>query len=247
MGTGEKVSWIRRRWEVGPVGFLFACLALAVVFVAVVGLVPICLAPAQESARRVSCLSNMRQIELAMIQYAGDYNDTYPSALLDENEPAQRRFARLLKENYLNSPKVFHCPVAPLNGKPDPTKLSAETITDSSEGSIADVYLSVDWCSYGVDPRVQQGDPTSRAVVADRPDERYWGTGVSSPGAGQKGSNSGNHKGDGQNVAYNDGHVKWGSTARDDAGVDPNVYGVNPEINAADDSNIDFGTKPTQP
>ena len=42
-------------------------------------------------------------------------------------------------------------------------------------------------------------------------------------------------------TAYLDGHVKWSSTCKDDAGIDPNVYADNDDINDQDDSNIDFG------
>ena len=38
------------------------------------------LAKGQESARRMACLNNMRQIGLAMIQYAGENDDEYPES-----------------------------------------------------------------------------------------------------------------------------------------------------------------------
>ncbi len=201
------------------------------------------LSMAHESARRAACLSNVRQITLAMIQYAGEYDDNYPSALVDENEAAQRRFARLLKLGYLSAPKIFKCPSASYDEPPDSFDLDGDSLTDSSLGSIADVYLNDDWCSYGIDPRVNHTHGASRAVIADRPHSDYWGTGVSSPGAGEDGSNSENHRDDGQNIAYNDCHVKWSPTCKDDCGIDPNVYAKNAEINDIDDSNIDFGTK----
>lgn len=197
-----------------------------------------------DAQKRTSCLGNVRQIELGLIQYAGDYDDEYPDALDEKNpdkEPAQYRFARLLKLGYLNAPSVFHCQAAPFTVRPDVDGLSADTIVDSTWESIAATYLKIDWCSYGIDPRVQHTASANRAVVADCPHHDYWGTGVSSPEAGKPGSNSENHKGDGQNVAYNDGHVKWSATCKDDSGFDPNIYAVNKEINAMDDSNIDFG------
>lgn len=223
----------------------FTLIELLVV-IAIIGILAGFLLPAlskaQESARKVSCLNNARQIELAMIQYAGDYDDEYPSPLVDNNESAQLRFARLLKLNYLNAAKVFHCPSAPFNDRPDSTQLSADTMTDSTEASIGTAYLQLDWCSYGVDPKVKHTASASRAVLADAPDPASWGASANAPDPPDTKANSANHKHDGQNVAYNDGHVKWGSTAKDDAGIDPNVYATNSTINAVDDSNVRYGS-----
>ena len=199
------------------------------------------LSKAQESARRASCLNNVRQIQLALIQYAGEYDDNYCSALVDDTEPAQRRLARLVKLNYLCAPKVFKCPSASYDERPDAGSLDGEDLTDWSLERIADTYLSDGWCSYGIDPTVRHTHSASRAVLADKPYAAYWGTGVNSPEAGEDGSNSDNHRGDGQIISYNDGHVKWSPTCRDDSGLDPNVYATNPEIHRSDDSNIDFG------
>ena len=196
---------------------------------------------AWERQQQAWCLQNLRQIGFAMIQYAGEYNERHPSALKDEGEPAQRRFARLLKE-YLTAPVVFHCRAASYGKSPDTRLLDGAELTKCSLESLADVYLNDDWCSYGTDPRANHDVPASRAILADRPDHRYWGTGVSSPEAGQPGSNSENHGGRAQGVSYNDGHVRWAKDCSDDSEIDPNIYGVNKEIGEANDSNIRFGT-----
>ena len=199
-----------------------------------------------ESQRRAHCLNNLRQICLGMIQYAGDYDDDYPNALDPKNEaaePVQYRFTKLLKYGYLKNYSVFQCAS---RGKTVRVKLPDEP-SEMNEADIATLLLNDKICSYGVDPKLNHTHGSARAMLADRPHAAYWGTGVSSPGTGKAGSNSENHKGEGQNVAYNDGHVKWHVTCKDDAGIDPNIYGVNPEINKLDDSNIDFGMKPAKP
>ena len=203
------------------------------------------IAAALESQRRAHCLSNLRQICLGMIQYAGDYDD-YPNALGPGNEaaePAQYRFAKLLKLAYLHDYRVFQCAS---RGETVRVKLPGMLATMKTS-DIAALLLNDKICSYGVDPKLNHTYGSARAMIADRPHADYWGTGVSSPGAGKAGSNSENHKGKGQNVAYNDCHVKWSPTCKDDAGIDPNIYGVNPEIKQSDDSNIDFGMKPAKP
>ncbi len=57
------------------------------------------LANAQEAARRAKCMNNIRQIGLAMFQYAGDHDDKFPKSL-----------GVLLHEGYLTTGKVFMCP-----------------------------------------------------------------------------------------------------------------------------------------
>ena len=57
------------------------------------------LAKSQEAARRASCMNNVRQIGLAMIQYAGDHDDKFPESL-----------GELLQMGYLTTPRVFICP-----------------------------------------------------------------------------------------------------------------------------------------
>ena len=209
------------------------------------------LSKAQEAARRSSCLGDVRQIGLAMFQYAGDYGDKFPPAINpdDPNEPAQYRFAYLMKYGYINGPQVFLChslrPVhaGSMQELVDEKGNPVDWLSDASLSSLARTFLDDEACSYGVDPKANHSDGATRALVADRPDPRYWGTGVNSPRSG-RGSNSDNHKGEGQNIFYNDGHVRWSSTVGDDAVVDPNIYATDPGVDPKDDANIDFGGRP---
>ena len=197
----------------------------------------------REYARRAMCLNCIRNIGIAMTRCAEAHGGGYPPALKDDGEAPQRRFARLLKLGYLNTPKYFKCPSAPWDEVPDASRLDGDDLATSSETSIADACLQDGWCSYGVDIRARATDSPSRALLADRPHRDYWGAGVSSPEAGQPGSNSENHWGEGQNILYIDCHVKWSPNCKDDSNIDDNVYGQNREIEAGDDSNIDFGEK----
>ena len=219
---------------------------------------------AQESARRAGCISNACNIMLAMIQYSGDWKEEFPAPLAGGGG-AQNEFARLLKGNYLNAAKIFHCPSAKYTAAPTGHRLTTTTLMEAAlegEGGIAPMYLATDWCSYGVDPKVKHSDKGSRAVIADRPDPAYWGPTTSGPGLGDRKGNSANHNHAGQNVIYNDGHSKWSSTCSDDDGFDPNIYGANPEIvgkvvsdinnvqvqlSEKDDSNIRYGSGPNKP
>ena len=216
-------------------------------FLVVFGIMTPSLGKGPESARRASCLNNIRQIMMGTTMYGGEFDEDYMS-LLDpkaaKTEPAQYRMARLLKTGYLNSGKVFKCPSMISKDPPDKKGLDGDTLRESSEMSIAKVYLKDSWASYGMDVKVRHTSDASRAVIADRPHHDYWGTGVSSPPAGKKGSNSENHWNQGQNIVYNDVHVGWSPNCKDDSDIDNNVYGANPDLERGTDSNIDFGAAP---
>jgi prepilin-type N-terminal cleavage/methylation domain-containing protein len=188
------------------------------------------LAKAQEAARRASCMNNARQIGLAMIQYAGDNDDSFmslvdgsgvvtPAAGLVQTglPPARTGFLLLLNKGYLSTTKVFVCPSAKDQMDPSfPTDFKAtDYLTRAGtawNGATADKQ-----CSYGWDPTKKHSVGPSCAIVADKP----RGT------AGEEGkatNNSANHQDEGQNVFYNDGHMKWGTTPQSDTKDDPDIY-----------------------
>ena len=184
------------------------------------------LAKAQESARRAACLNNVRQVMFAMIQYSGDWDESFPESLAGGGG-AQNVFARLLKGNYLNAAKVLHCPSSPRMTALTPVGVTGGLTEAPLEGSggIAPMYLATDWCSYGVDSGATHAAPASRAIIADRPDPSFWGTSTGPASSTDALANSNNHNHEGQNVVYNDGHVKWAATIADDSGIDKNFYG----------------------
>jgi prepilin-type N-terminal cleavage/methylation domain-containing protein/prepilin-type processing-associated H-X9-DG protein len=69
-------------------------------------------AQVREKARATSCISNMNQIGLAILQYVQDYDETYPMAAsyspADPN-PVMASSSRVLGP-YIKSTKVWQCP-----------------------------------------------------------------------------------------------------------------------------------------
>jgi competence protein ComGC len=177
-------------------------------------------------ATRASCMNNVRQIGLAMIQYAGDHDDRFPP-LVDaagnmvpavDNAgfvsmlPARSAFAVLFKEGYITSPRVFVCPSC---GERVPEAFPE----DIKNAPLQKLILDDANCSYGWDPTKTHAADATCAIIADKPPKN-----VSPAHEGTAKNNSDNHQGTGQFIFYNDGHCKWATTPRPDAGDDPDIY-----------------------
>ncbi len=181
------------------------------------------LAKAQEAARRTACMHNVRNIGVAMTQYAGDHvcgfmdlvdasGTRVPTIGLIPTEPSRTGFILLMKDGYITTPKVFVCPSsrdAVHMGFPNDLKgcTMGEMLAAFGEKN----------CSYGWDPTKKPSADATCAIAADKP------RATAGP-EGRPGNNSENHSGEGQNVFYRDGHVKWGTTPRPDSGDDPDIY-----------------------
>lgn len=66
-------------------------------------------AQAREKARQTACLSNEKQIGLAALTYAQDYDDTYPQLYYYSKSPSSVHWMDLLYP-YIKNSQVFTCP-----------------------------------------------------------------------------------------------------------------------------------------
>ncbi len=166
---------------------------------------------ARESARRVGCLSNQRQMGLAIVMYGQDYDDhapphNYPGwshdwlywgsnwtglGLLFTGTPtiAATPQAQRAQGHYLTTPQVFGCPSM---DDPDRSRIDLEPPTSSyTYGGI--------WKNYPRMADILRLEPEYQIAVVD---VFYWGLAV------EKGH------GDGINALYYAGHASWVSDPR---------------------------------
>ena len=142
--------------------------------------------------RRIRCLSNLRQIGIALHIYAQDYNDLFPKVRADDPQPSSMQCLGLLYDMYLPDTALLLCPHHGI------TRAKDLTPTDYEKGVPAQIPVAN--CSFGYDPDHNPTHPADVAIMAD-----LWGD----PGDPKL-----NHDGDGQNVFYIGSNVQWHSTTK---------------------------------
>jgi len=186
------------------------------------------LALAQERGRRARCLSNVRQIGMIFGHYADDHQGAFPDLVDCTKEPgfpvpavdldgkpskwpARTAFANLMRQRYLNDPRVLICP-----SSQDKMTMGTKRL-DFDEVYLIYLVPGEDQCSYGWDPTKSAGSSSTVALVADKP----W---TEDHLEGERYGNSLNHRRNGQNVFFNDGHTEWRDTPDPDVGTDMDFY-----------------------
>jgi prepilin-type N-terminal cleavage/methylation domain-containing protein len=90
------------------------------------------LGKAKERALRVNCTSNLKQIGIGILIYAGDNNDVFPTIRYRDTNPTQytyeaarldstpyliHNFGLLWQEKVISNPQLFYCPSARKTGE----------------------------------------------------------------------------------------------------------------------------------
>jgi len=234
-------------------GFTLIELLVVIAIIAILAaiLFPV-FARARENARRTSCLSNLKQMGLAVMQYIQDYDEKYPYALTviptDANTPGGVWFTNRWAWNqvlypYHKSIQVNVCPNGdarysrnPLQGHyganlslmPDGQGTTPPVAMSQVQAS-ANTYMLMDAGVYSMAAWAQ-------AVTATSTSNQYL------PGAGDVGTTvcsaadsyqnsdcqKGRHFG-GVNMAFADGHAKWlrsSVVVQEAKKVAPQLYGA---------------------
>jgi prepilin-type processing-associated H-X9-DG protein len=172
----------------------------------------------REFARRRACLNNLKQTMTAILTYAPDYGGSYPTHTPpDKDGTTSYRDLGILYPTYLTSLEVVSCPSSG-DQMPKRTNHGYDNKPFPPEEA---KHLSY---AYGLNKNAKnkawtQSAPRTTRVLADRPAVRPL-------------TKRSNHKTDGRNVAFADGHVKWvsggASLDSDPDNPDPNAHGTGP-------------------
>lgn len=172
-----------RHTKKGPPGFTLIELLVVIAIIGILAglLVPV-VTMAQNKAKRIHCLNNTKEFGKALILYAMDNDEQYPSNLI-----------QLAKSKYADDPGLYRC-------KGDPARRTAD-YTSQIDASSADTY-----CSYVLITKDASGNSTgsgSDPTMMILTDKNGISNGVSASAFG------GNHQGQGGNVLRCDASAKW--------------------------------------
>jgi prepilin-type N-terminal cleavage/methylation domain-containing protein len=204
-------------------GFTLIELLVVIAIIAILAsiLFPV-FARARENARRASCLSNLKQIGLGIMQYSQDYDERLPQLgwtstdmqLWPDGSLSDARPWHVRIYPYIKSVQVYNCPSASKkwSGAPDTAinyGANAPLMNWASGRSLAEVSL-----------------PAQTLMIADSQGVAsyfllydYYAVPGSDRGLSDR------HL-DGTVINYADGHAKWISLTRDSAGnpIHPHHY-----------------------
>jgi prepilin-type N-terminal cleavage/methylation domain-containing protein/prepilin-type processing-associated H-X9-DG protein len=151
---------IRKKPEARNKGFTLIELLVVIAIIAILAaiLFPV-FAQAREKARQASCLSNMKQIGLAVIQYSADYDDALPRQWFVSSSKAEQPRWMDVVQPYAKNTEIFTCPsfYSDVNSKyvPYPTRGT----TGTSVRQIGAYAWNAAYTSYKGAPYAKQTPP----------------------------------------------------------------------------------------
>ena len=194
-------------------GFTLIELLVVIAIIAILAaiLFPV-FARAREKARQSSCLSNIKQQTLAVLQYVQDYDEAFPYAYRFDT-PSTGQYWFQVIEPYLKNAQVLLCP--------------SRSSHSACDYAINFDYLGYSWAGYPSRPQdmCKLSDIQSPAEMVMLCDSNtyyafYWNRSNLFDTNSYNGADPANPSGgagvrhnDGSNYAFVDGHAKWYSVS----------------------------------
>lgn len=185
-------------------GFTLIELLVVIAIIAILAaiLFPV-FARAREKARQTSCLSNQKQIGLALMMYVQDYDETYPAYYnFGSTVPAGARYWNDVIQPYTKNWQMFICP--------------SQSTTSYYASYAANYYFVFSNFEHDSSWPPEHGDKLSEIkrpaeIIAVAEGTSYitiYDPGVASSSGGYWGLIDARHN-EGLNIAFCDGHAKW--------------------------------------
>jgi len=214
-------------------GFTLIELLVVIAIIAILAaiLFPV-FARARESARRASCLSNLKQIGLGVMMYVQDYDEIYPRAVQKNKQVSNIPGLQVVDFGggdtawlwytmiypYVKSVQVFRCPSTSIvNSYPTYGNYGANYYMMSYHGvdsppinmasveSPASTYMILDGSAYTMSPSRVRGPDKGWEI----PGTAAYNTGSGTVTAAYQSDWKNGRHFDGLNMAFADGHAKW--------------------------------------
>jgi len=175
-------------------------LVIAASLIFLLAMVPPTFYQSRELVHRAKCASNLKQILLGIKTYTPDYSEWYPTSAAPGDAISVSNHYKdlgILYPNYVSSLDVFTCPSS---GDKMPKDRDDDTYDGkpfrTNEAAMVSYAYGYDGTSSGGDRGWTESAPTETRLLADRV-------------ASQELTSDSNHKLDGRNAGFADGHVKW--------------------------------------
>jgi prepilin-type N-terminal cleavage/methylation domain-containing protein/prepilin-type processing-associated H-X9-DG protein len=194
-------------------GFTLIELLVVIAIIAILAaiLFPV-FARARENARRASCMSNLKQIGLGIMQYVQDYDEAYPIYRGNNNNTTEGYGWAGSIQPYIKSDQIFQCP----------SESTAASGTLPVSAGYSDYFYNLHFSS--ASDASPYTDPVKQSVFTYISNTIMLGDWISDTGKNNLNSAPGDFTNtpanaiyynaarrhlDGANYAFADGHVKW--------------------------------------
>jgi len=218
-------------------GFTLIELLVVIAIIAILAaiLFPV-FAKAREKARQSSCSSNVKQMALGMLQYAQDYDETFPPSgngsqttpvipgdtIFNNNAGTYYHSWASLIYPYIKNTQIYRCPSSSYNNYGVAYGLPYNCV--NSAGTLVGLFVN-----NTTGPRLGQMLAPAQTMMIS---EKGGGGGYQYIMNGQYYACRADHN-EGINLGYFDGHVKWLKASVSDMGApwparNSDAYGVHP-------------------